>query len=1086
MRIRFLILAISAFIGLLAPKVNARELSRGVSPSTNDTPVNSLVKGVPLQLQVSGTSAPRLSISVSREQFLVLKISPAGAHVDTKMFGPDQKEIVDADCPGAEKGSNWYAFVATLPGEYILSLSPSAKARKPEELTVELIDLRDPTEADRERWLGQKAFWDAQILYNKNTGKSAWDSVARFQESLDHFRKADSLFNQAFTLDAMAVAYRTVSEHEKALELYNQSLPMWRALGDERMVGHSLTRIGVIKYQLGDIDQAIEYYKQGLARVTAAGDRFEEQWTLNVLGVANYSQSNYEEAISYYQQAYNIALEIEEIEGQSVGLKNLAHSYAQFGDYKLSLDYQSRALELAKAIGNDREEGVVLLGNGLIYEQMGDFRKALEQFDAALEIIRRVGDRNLEAQVLDYTGRSYSKLGDNANAEKYYQQALVLAQTLHDRIGEGLILGDLALVYRLQGDCAHAIQIYGQAIPILKGVGNSGGLATAYGNLSICQSLNNQMQPALKSTESAIEIIETTRAKFSGRDLRTSYFASQGGFYTFYSDLLMKMNVQNPGKGYDALALQAVERAHARVLVDLLSEAKVDVNGDADPALIAEERRLRSSIDSKLADRRALFTSGDKSGATASVDMAIDDLVAKYRQIQSKLRLSSPHYASLTLPGPLSLKEIQDRVVDADTLLLEYSLGEDHSYVFLVSHDSIQTFELASRDKIGPVAHRFCELLSARGRTIKFETKEERADRLADAEIEYRKVASELSEMILGPVADLLGKKRLLVVSDGALNFVPFAALPLPVKPKPRGRASGENRADETTSLLIANHEIVNIPSASALAEIRRDIAARPQAPLSLAVFADPVFERNDPRVQIAGAVKKNDLYAGSAQLKIGAGMPVGQRVRSAYQDVAETTDGENIPRLPFTRQEANAIVAMAPKGTAKEFLDFNASRGSAVNGGLNKYRYIHFATHGLLNNNHPEVSGVLLSMVGPDGQDQNGFLTTHDVFGLKLPADLIVLSSCKSGLGKNFTGEGMVGLTRGFMYAGAARVMVSLWDVNDEATAVLMTHFYAGVLERHLTPATALREAQLALMRETKWKSPYYWAGFVLQGEPK
>jgi len=126
------------------------------------------------------------------------------------------------------------------------------------------------------------------------------------------------------------------------------------------------------------------------------------------------------------------------------------------------------------------------------------------------------------------------------------------------------------------------------------------------------------------------------------------------------------------------------------------------------------------------------------------------------------------------------------------------------------------------------------------------------------------------------------------------------------------------------------------------------------------------------------------------------------------------------------------------------------------------------------------------LSMVGPDGQDKNGFLTTHDVFGLKLPADLIVLSSCKSGLGKNFTGEGMVGLTRGFMYAGAARVMVSLWDVNDEATAVLMTHFYAGVLERHLTPATALREAQLALMRETKWKSPYYWAGFVLQGEPK
>src|SRR6266850_4624676 len=174
MRIRFLILAISACVGLLAPNVSARGLGREVGPSTSDSPANSLVKGVPLQLQVSGTSAPRISISVFREQFLVLKISPAGAHVNTKMFGPDQKEVVDADCPGSEKGSDWYAFVATLPGEYILSLSPSAKAKKPEELTVELIDLRDPTEADRERWLGQKAFWDAQNLYKKNTGKSAW------------------------------------------------------------------------------------------------------------------------------------------------------------------------------------------------------------------------------------------------------------------------------------------------------------------------------------------------------------------------------------------------------------------------------------------------------------------------------------------------------------------------------------------------------------------------------------------------------------------------------------------------------------------------------------------------------------------------------------------------------------------------------------------------------------------------------------------------------------------------------------------------------------------------------------------------
>jgi CHAT domain-containing protein len=197
-------------------------------------------------------------------------------------------------------------------------------------------------------------------------------------------------------------------------------------------------------------------------------------------------------------------------------------------------------------------------------------------------------------------------------------------------------------------------------------------------------------------------------------------------------------------------------------------------------------------------------------------------------------------------------------------------------------------------------------------------------------------------------------------------------------------------------------------------------------------------------------------------------------------------SEAGEIPRLPYTRREADAIASLAPRGTTKSLLDFDANRDTATGGDLSKYRYIHFATHGVLNNSHPEISGVLLSMVDSDGSGRNGFLTTHDVFNLKLRAELVVLSSCKSGLGKNVTGEGMVGLTRGFMYAGAARVLVSLWDVNDQATAELMAKFYKGIFERHLSPAAALRDAQLSMAQSSKWREPFYWAGFVLQGEPK
>src|SRR6266496_2573465 len=167
--------------------------------------------------------------------------------------------------------------------------------------------------------------------------------------------------------------------------------------------------------------------------------------------------------------------------------------------------------------------------------------------------------------------------------------------------------------------------------------------------------------------------------------------------------------------------------------------------------------------------------------------------------------------------------------------------------------------------------------------------------------------------------------------------------------------------------------------------------------------------------------------------------------------------------------------------------LDFAANRTTAMGAEVSKYRFVHFATHGFLNSRHPELSGIVLSLVDQEGRAQDGFLRAHEIYNLKLPADLVVLSGCRTGLGKEIKGEGLVGLTRAFMYAGAARVMVSLWDVNDEATAELMKRFYGGLLGRNkLSPAAALRAAQVSMASDKRWSSPYYWAAFTLQGEPR
>jgi CHAT domain-containing protein len=314
--------------------------------------------------------------------------------------------------------------------------------------------------------------------------------------------------------------------------------------------------------------------------------------------------------------------------------------------------------------------------------------------------------------------------------------------------------------------------------------------------------------------------------------------------------------------------------------------------------------------------------------------------------------------------------------------------------------------------------------------------------------------------MLLGPVASMLGNKRLLIVSDGALQNIPFAALPTP-----EGKVGFEP--------LVLKHEIVNLPSASVIAELRRQRIGRPKPPRAVAVLADPVFDPKDDRVTVGSRA-----FARSSHT-------IEPGVTRAAEDLGLTRNGDlYLNRLLYTRNEANAILAAIPPGQGMAALDFSASRSLATNISLGQYRIVHFATHGILDNKHPELSGLVLSLVNRQGKAQNGFLKLQDIYNLKLPVDLVVLSGCETGLGENVGGEGLIGLTRGFMYAGASRVVASLWSVSDMATADLMSHFYRAMERQGMRPAAALRAAQIEMWQQKQWRSPYYWAAFQIQGE--
>jgi len=785
-----------------------------------------------------------------------------------------------------------------------------------------------------------------------------------------------------------------------------------------------------------------------------------------------------------------------------------------------------------------------------------------------------VGDRAGEAATLSNIGVVYDSLGQKQKVLEFYNQALPLYKAVGDRGGEAITLNNIGAVYNSLGEKQKALEFYNQALPLYKAVRDRGGEANTLYNVASLQRSQGNLKSALTLMDSAITIVEDLRTKIGSQELRTSYFATVQNYYEFYIDLLMQLHQQNPNQGYDALALHASEHSRARSLLELLTEANADIRQGVEPQLIEEERTLQQQLDAIEKRRVELFSGNYTEEQATAIEQEREQLLSQYRDIQTKIRTTSPRYAALTQPEPLTLEEIQQQVLDEDTLLLQYSLGTERSYLWAVSKTGISSYELPPREEIETAAKQFYELLKTPGfqlqsrsctnpdnppgvktpgsqlKSSKDDWKRvsvhlsglellaqslnsgqvsEPVENEARCELEQRsctnpdnppgvqtpgsqlksskddwtrasvhlsglellaqslnsggvsepvenaagceedtrgsirvenvkatKAVSQLSQMLLAPVAEELGNKRLLIVGDGALQYIPFSALPLP-------ETSGEDVVP-----LLANNEMVNLPSATTLGIIRQEQATRKTAPKAIAILADPVFSSDDERV--TNSKQKSDRTLPQQLLN-----------RSARE-----TDIGVWERLPGTRTEAEAIMALVPDSERVHGFDFAANREMITNPELSNYRIVHLATHGLLNSTNPELSGVVLSLFDEQGDSQNGFLRLHDVFNLNLPAELVVLSACQTGLGQEVKGEGLVGLTRGFMYAGSPRVLVSLWNVSDAATAEMMKRFYRNMLQEGLSATAALRAAQLEMQQETQWKAPYYWAAFTLQGEWK
>lgn len=1077
-------------------------------------------------------------VELNTNQYLRLVLEETAINLALSIKSPDSHIVIQLE--GRNYGPTPISLSADQSGFYQLEIKSLEQDQSRGNYKLRVAELREATPVDRQTIAAETAFATAESLLREWKAESSRRAIEQFKQAAALFRDTGDRGDEALALKRIGDVYQRFNESKDALDSYNQALALTRQLKDARHEAETLNEIGYVYLNRGENQQARQICAEALKLSQSTGNLSGQARALNNLGEVSYGQGRLQESLDFYQKSLQLWRDLGNRPGQALALLNSAYTYSDIGQmreaidhYTQSLDlwtsardqrgramtltaigrlysrksesqqalnYFEQAMELIEPMGVPAEKGRVLTGLADVYNQLSRKREAIEYYEQALPLFRAAGDysgevvcvfdpgnvlyslgenqaalehyqetlsiakrandRRLQAFVVRQMGRVYGSLGDEAKALALYQQSLAFWHTEKDLRAESETLNPIAQILEWRGEKQQAREYYSRALTLSRQAEYQLGEAATLYNLARLERDDGHLIAARDMAQSAIEVIEALRTKVASQELRASYFASVRQHYELFIDILMQLDKAHPEDKFAAQAFAISEKARARSLLESLQESRTDIRSGVDASLLEQERLLQESLYEKNKRHAQILNNKSDAAEAESLAREIDRLSIKYEDIRAQIKKSSPHYAALTQPQPLSLEQVQQNLLDEQTALLEYTLGDERSYVWAVTRHEVKTYQLAPRAEIERSAQRLYELLTVNQHLAQQTPGAAQAD---PDEIGKQRSAeiTTLSALLLAPVASQLEKKRLLIIPDGALQYVPFQAL--------QARSASSDALEPRP--LVFDHEIINQPSASALALVIKEAGDHTARSGSVAILADPVFEADDSRVKSGTGSSSPAVTAASAS-----------EVTSALRDVG--VEGASIPRLLSSREEADAIMSVVPWRTGLKAVDFQASRATVMGKDLGQYRIVHFATHALLNNDHPEMSGIVLSLVNESGQRQEGYLRLHDIYNLKLPVDLVVLSACQTGLGKDVKGEGLIGLTRGFMYAGASGVIASLWKVDDEATAALMKHFYHGLFDKGLTPAAALREAQLALRQQKRWQDPYYWAGFVIQGQ--
>jgi CHAT domain-containing protein/tetratricopeptide (TPR) repeat protein len=991
--------------------------------------------GLPVQRSLEGAKADIILLSLAAGDYARVEVLQTGSDVVVNLFDPDGNKLARIDSPNVNLGPEPVSLIAEKFGNYRIEVTLGDPKQGRGAYQATLLEKRAALPADLELVTAEREFMEARDLQKQRTADSRQAARTKYARALDVFQRNGRTYQQGLVVNVMGLMSAEGGNYPPALEYFQQAVRLFEQVSDSHMLLSAIINIGSMQDLLGQPQSAFETYDRGLAIARKQNDAVREGDLQNNIGKLQYDTGEWQQAINNYRLALEILRASGDTRRQAYALDNVATAYGALGQPEQALELFREALPLHRATGDPRGEAGTLRGIANMYRDINQPAEAVKNYELSIAVRRAMDDRRGEADTLASLGIAQSRLSQLDAASATLTKSLELAKSTGDRRVEAYAMNCLAENSLRAGKTPEAADWAARSLAVYREIESRTGTEQALEQLARSESSQDKLDAARKHMEEALSLIDLTRTRTDSAQLRTSFFAGREEAYGFYVGLLMRARAAGGDSTLVAKAFETSERARARALIEMLSDSGADPRRDADPALLRREHEITQLLNAKGSRLFAMANPG--SPAALALKQEIRTLELEYSEVEASVRKSSPRYAALTQPAALSLEQIRRDLLDADTVLLEFTLAEPHSYLWIADRNGLTFRELPARDVVETAVRQVMQLVVARQNTA-----------AEDA-------ARHLSQMLFGTSPPAGAGKRLAIVPDGALQTVPMAMLPIP------GTIPG------TCEPILMHHEVVTLPSLSALAALRQEAAGRTPAPKTVAVFADPAFEANP------------SAPAGESRIL--------EHLADTSADGTAAATRLRVPRLPYTLREADEILkAAGSKSSSLRAVGVKASREAALDSQLSQYRYIHFATHGYLDIERPSLSALVLSQVDEKNRPVDGFLRVNDIYNLRLNADLVVLSACQTGLGKEVRGEGIMGLTRAFLYAGAPRVIVSLWNVNDRATATLMGSLYRKMLGQGMRPAEALRAAQLELRTNKQWASPYYWAAFQLQGDWK